>query len=80
LRQSPSRRGETLPWKDLKEWAIEAWRKSHQHLLDVTSLGAIKWRSDQNLSRYVEEYKSKYLQFDCEKNPQLGMMGRFSRA
>jgi hypothetical protein len=37
----------------------------------------MKWRSDQNLSRYAEEYKSKYLQFDCEKNPQLGMMGAF---
>jgi hypothetical protein len=41
------------------------------------SLGAMKWRSDQNLSRYAEEYKSKYLQFDCEKNPQLGMIEAF---
>lgn len=37
----------------------------------------MKWRSDQNLLRYAEEYKAKYLQYDCEKNPQLGMMGVF---
>ena len=35
------------------------------------------WRSDQNLSRYAEEYKAKHLQLDCEKNPQLGMIGSF---
>ena len=32
-------RGEYLPWKDLKEWAIEAWRKPHQNLIDITFLG-----------------------------------------
>ena len=53
------------------------WRKPHQHLLDVTALGAIKRRSEQNLSRYAEEYKAKFLQLDCEKNPGLGMMGSF---
>jgi hypothetical protein len=37
----------------------------------------MRWRNDQNLSRYAEEYKAKYLQLDCEKNPQLGMMGLF---
>ena len=56
---------------------IEAWRNPHQHLLNVTSLGVMKWRSDQNLSRYAKEYKSKYLYYDCLKNPQLGMMGAF---
>ena len=56
---------------------MDAWRKPHQHLLDVTALGAMKWRSYKNLSRYAEEYKAKYLQLDCEKNPQLGMMGSF---
>ena len=35
------------------------------------------WGSDQNLSRYAEEYKAKYLQLDCENNLQLGMMGSF---
>ena len=29
------------------------------------------------MSRYAEEYKSKYLQYDCEKNLQLSMMGAF---
>lgn len=27
-----------------------------------------------NLSRYAKEYKSKYLQYDCKNNPQLGMI------
>ena len=53
------------------------WCKPHQHLFDVTALGAMKWRSEQNLSRYAEEYKAKFLQFDCGKNPNLGMMGSF---
>lgn len=35
------------------------------------------WGNDQNLSRYAEEYKAKYLQLDCENNLQLGMMGSF---
>ena len=56
---------------------MDAWRKPHQHLLDVTALGAMKWRNEQNLSRYAEEYKAKYLQLNCENNPQLGMMGSF---
>ena len=37
----------------------------------------MKWWSEQNLFRYAEEYKAKFLQFDCEKNPGLGMMGSF---
>lgn len=69
--------GEDLPWATLKEWAVDVWRKPHQHLLDVTALGAMKWRNDQNLSCYAEDYKAKYLQLDCEKNPQLGLMGSF---
>ena len=64
--------GEDLPWDALKEWAVDAWRKPHQYLLD-----AMKWRNDQNLLRYAEEYKAKYLQLDCENNPHLGMMGSF---
>lgn len=49
-------RAEDLAWKELKEWAIVMWRKLHQHLLHVLSLGAMKWRPEQNLSRYAEEY------------------------
>ena len=52
---------EAMPWKTLKEWAVVTWRKPHQHLLDVSSLGAMKWKIDQSLARYVEEYKAKYL-------------------
>ena len=70
-------RGERLLWKNLKEWAIKAWLKPHQHLLDVTSLGTMKWMNDQNLSRYAEDYKCKYLRFDYENSPRLGMMGMF---
>ena len=70
-------RDEDLSWNAPKEWAVEAWQKPHQHLLDVTALGAMKWRNDLNLSRYAEEYKAKYLQFDFEKDLQLGMMGTF---
>ena len=70
-------RGEDLSWDALKEWAVEAGQKPHQHLLDVMTLDAMKWRNNQNLSRYVEEYKAKYLQYDCEKNPQLDMMEAF---
>lgn len=72
-----SSQGEDLAWDALRTWAIGVWRKPHQHLLDVTALGAMKWRSEQNLSRYAEEYKAKFLQLDCEKNPGLGMMGSF---
>lgn len=43
----------------------------------MTSLGATRWRGNQNLSQYAEEYKSKYLQYNCEENPQLGMMAAF---
>lgn len=46
-------------------------------MLNITSLGAINLRSDQNFPRYAEEYKSKYLQYDCEKHLQLGMMRAF---
>lgn len=35
-------RGEDLTWAALKEWAVDAWRMPHQHLLDVTALGAMK--------------------------------------
>ena len=76
-RLSPLRRDKNLSWKYLKEWVIETWCKSHQHLLDVTFLGAMKWRSHQTLLQYAKEYKSKYIQFNCEKNPQLGMTGTF---
>jgi hypothetical protein len=62
-------------WARLKAWAIKSWRKPHQHLLDVLSLGAMRWRFDQNLLRYAQEYKSRYLQYGCKKNPQLGLMG-----
>lgn len=34
-------RGENLPWDALKEWAVDAWRKPHQHLFDVTALSAM---------------------------------------
>ena len=68
---------ETMPWKTLKEWAVVTWRKPHQYLLDVSLLGAMKWKTDQSLARYVKEYKTKYLQYKCEENPQLGMMGLF---
>ena len=37
----------------------------------------MKWKTDQSLARYAEEYKAKYLQYKCEENPQLGMMGSF---
>ena len=66
-----------MPWKALKEWAVVTWRKPHQHLLDVSSLGAMKWKPDLSLARYAEEYKAKYLQYKSEENPQLGMMGAF---
>ena len=56
---------------------IESWQKPHQHLLDVSSLGAMRWRLDQKLSRNAEEYKIKYLQYGYKKNPQIGMMGSF---
>lgn len=65
-----------ITWQDLKDWALTTWRKPHQHLLDVSNLGAMKWKGD-NLARYPEEYKSKYLQYKCEENPGLGMMGAF---
>ena len=68
---------EDLSWDALTEWAVDAWQNPHQHLLKVTALGVMKWRNEQNLSRYAEEYKAKYLQLDCEKNPQLKMMGSF---
>ena len=38
---------EDLAWDALGSWAIRVWRKPHQHLLDVTVLGAMKWRSEQ---------------------------------
>ena len=37
----------------------------------------MKWKPDQSLARYAEEYKAKYLQYKCEENPQLEMMGAF---
>lgn len=68
---------EDLERKKLKDWAVVTWRKPHEYLLDVPSLDTMKWRPKQNLSMYVEEYKSKYLQYDCGKNPQLRIMGAF---
>lgn len=58
-----------ISWKNLKAWAIVTWRKPHQHLLDVLSLEAMKWKPDQSLARYGEEYKAKYLQYKCEEDP-----------
>lgn len=37
----------------------------------------MKWRNDKNISRYAEEYKAKYLEFDWEKNLKLKIMGLF---
>ena len=37
----------------------------------------MKWMNDQNLSRYDEAYNCKYLRFDYENSPRLGMMGMF---
>ena len=37
----------------------------------------MKWHNDQIFLKYIKEYKAKYLQFDCEKNPRLDMIGAF---
>lgn len=37
----------------------------------------MKCKSEQNFSSYAKEYKSKYLQYNCEKNLQLDMKGAF---
>ena len=68
---------EAMPWKALKEWAKVTWRIPHQYLLDASSLGAMKWKPDQSLARYAEEYKAEYLQYKCEENTQLGMKSAF---
>ena len=52
-----NRQAESLLWKDLKEWAIETWNKQHQLMFDVTSLGSIKWKVEQNPSCCVEDFK-----------------------
>jgi hypothetical protein len=54
-------------WRILKKLATKTYHKPHQHFLDVSLLGAIKYNAIKNLFVYAKNYKTKHLFIDVRK-------------